>query len=720
MSPTQTQIDGTRAARAVEPASARATAAFRRRIAWAGIVFILLIIAADAYEAWGHYQATIARSDRLLAGLSTALAEQTARMIQELDLALADFVSWRRSAAGQTASDVQMRERLLHAIANYPFVHSAGVIGPDGHVRVTTQVAAPANLDLSHQPAFSIHATHASNDLYVGAPSVGRNDGYLTFGLSRRLEDGSGHFAGVVAVRMAFEYLTRFYANVDISPTGSIRLLRDGGVTLAEYPTRATPFGASAQTAGAGNALRTVHRVAGYPLAIEISWPRTSVLQPWVAEERASAWRTGLLALLAVLLLIALMRTLGRRDVADFRRRRLEQRVSELQRAQALGSLAAATAHDFNNVLSAIVGYAELTRSSTAGNSDAQLQLDRLLAAAERARQLIRRVLTFDRHRSVKYVPTDLRAIVSEVIDQVRATLPPCIHLEDARLSVPAWIRGDATEVHQVVMNLCTNAVQAMPAGGQLKVALEALGIGEERSLRQGRLRPGNWLRLAVADTGTGLESSQLQRIFEPFFTTKREGSGTGLGLAVVRNIVLRMGGALDVESRPGFGACFSIYWPQVPPDGDPPMNGPPPLIRPVRALARPGHGETVLVVDDEPELVTLAEDLLAMLGYEPVGFTDARMALAAFRSNAARFDVVITDERMATLRGTALAHAIHGERRDVPIILMTGHHEADLDARATEAGVAEIIEKPLRVQYLEAALNRVLARSSAPASATG
>ncbi len=555
----------------------------------------------------------------------------------------------------------------------------------------------------------------------MGAPSVGRNDGYRTFGLSRRLEDGSGHFAGVVAVRMAFEYLTRFYATVDISPTGSIRLVRDGGVTLAEYPTRATPSGASAQTAGTGNALRTVHRVAGYPLAIEISWPRTSVLQPWVAEERASAWRTGVLALLAVLLLIALMRTLGRRDVADFRRRRLEQRVSELQRAQALGSLAAATAHDFNNVLSAIVGYAELTRSSTAGNSDAQLQLDRLLAAAERARQLIRRVLTFDRRRSVKYVPTDLGAIVSEVIDQVRATLPPAIHLEDARLSVAAWIRGDATEVHQVVMNLCTNAVQAMPAGGKLKVALEALGIKEERSLRQGRLRPGNWLRLAVADTGTGLESSQLQRIFEPFFTTKREGSGTGLGLAVVRNIVLRMGGALDVESRPGFGTCFSDLLaaggPRCP---DPLMNEPPPLIRPVRALARPGHGATVLVVDDEPELVTLAEDLLAMLGYEPVGFTDARLALEAIRRDCARYDAVITDDRMATLRGTALARAIHAERRDVPVILMTGHHEADLDARAAEAGVAEIIEKPLRVQHLEAALNRVLARSSAPASAMG
>jgi len=676
----------------------RFTAGFRRRITWAGVAFIVLIIAADAYEAWQDHAAAVARSQSTLSGLSRALAGQTARMIEEIDVALADYAAWSASTAGEAATADERRERLRRRVAAFPFVHSAAVFGSDGAIQLTSRSAEPADLNVSQGPAFAMHQRDGADLLYISKPVVGRSDRYLTFALSRRLEDPHGHFAGVVAARVAFEYLTRFYATINIGADASIRLFRDDGVTLAEYPERT-----------AGRSLVARQRIEGYPLAVEMSWPLASALRPWVAEEEASALRTATLALLAILLLIALNRALRRRDLADLRRRNLERRISDLRKHQALGSLAAATAHDFNNVLSAIVGNAELARSACRDSVEAQALLDRLLAAAERARQLVRRVLTFDRNRSVTYVPTNLAMIVREVLDQVRATLPQSIRLIAPPGSGHAWILGDATEIYQVAMNLCTNAVQAMPAGGEIEVRIDTVDVREERSLRAGLLRPGRWLRLAVADAGDGLDPAQLERIFEPFFTTKRDSAGTGIGLAVVRNIVSRMGGALDVESVPGSGARFLVYWPQI---VEVPSTG-----RAVRDVAR-GNGETVLVVDDDPELVTLAEDLLAMLGYEPVGFSDGRSALEAFRRDPGRFDAVITDERMPALRGTLLARAIHALRSDVPVILMTGHRESDLDARADAAGVAQVIEKPLRAQDLERALDRELRRGGFPAAA--
>ena len=703
-------------------ASARLPSSFRRRITWAGIAFIALVVIADGYEAWQDYRASVGRSERTLSGLSSALAEQTARMIQELDVVLQDYAEWSASSAGRKSSPEEMRDRLRRYVAQLPFVHSAAVLGPDGHIRVTTQARAANDLDLSDLPVFAVHAHEATGSLYVSTPALGQRDRYLTFALSRRLEDGSGRFAGVIVARMAFEYLTRFYATVDISPGGSIRLLRDDGVTLAHYPTEAvtaqrtspTPLirrpvqlqaDASVQRVrrAEGDELVAVHRVEDYPLAIEVAWPLRAVMAPWVSQERASALRTGVLAVLAVLLVVGLTRMLGKHDLAELRRRRLERRLGDLERQQALGSLAAAMAHDFNNVLSAIVGYAELARSSVGDNPEAQTQLDRLLAAAERARQLVRRVLTFDRNRSVTYVPTDLGAIVREVLDQVRATLPPSVNLRTGATGDDAWILGDATEVYQVAMNLCTNAIQAMPAGGDLEVRVEVIDVRKEQAMRHGRLRPGQWLQLTVADSGAGLDPAHLPRIFEPFFTTKSDGTGTGIGLAVVRNIVTRMGGALDVESRPGAGSRFIVYWPRVEQTA----------LLEERETAPQGHGrgETVLVVDDEPELVTLAEDLLAMLGYEPVGFTDGRLALETFRRAPSRFDAVVTDERMPVLAGTALARQIHDVRSDLPVILMTAHRDAGLGERAAGAGVAEVIEKPLRAQRLDAALQRALPR---------
>jgi CheY-like chemotaxis protein len=252
--------------------------------------------------------------------------------------------------------------------------------------------------------------------------------------------------------------------------------------------------------------------------------------------------------------------------------------------------------------------------------------------------------------------------------------------------------------VHQVLMNLCSNAVKAMPAGGKLELRMKASHIEEPRQVTIGKLRPGQWICVTIKDTGIGLKPRQIHSIFEPFYTTRQQSEGSGIGLTVVRNIILWMGGALEVSSQPGAGTSMSVYLPQA---DDPTLPSPP--------APSHGQGQTILVVDDEAELVALAEEVLASISYEPVGFSDAREALKAFRRDPSHFDAVLTDERMLPMRGIDMAGAMHRINPRVPILLMTGNRNAELEASAGEAGIVEILDKPLRALTLQGSLGRWL-----------
>jgi CheY-like chemotaxis protein len=260
---------------------------------------------------------------------------------------------------------------------------------------------------------------------------------------------------------------------------------------------------------------------------------------------------------------------------------------------------------------------------------------------------------------------------------------------------------GDATQVHQVLMNLATNAVQAMPDGGRLGVSLDAAHIDTAHVPTIGTLAKGNYIVLRVADTGTGIAPEILERIFDPFFTTKEVGTGTGLGLSLVHGIVTEVGGAIDVTSTVGAGSTLTVYLPR---SGDAQKQQDPEQI----ALPR-GGGQRVLIVDDEEPLVTLATRTLSELGYAPVGFTSSSQALAAFRADPACFDAVLADERMPGMSGSALIREMRGIRDRIPVVLMSGHVSAALATRARNAGAEEILKKPLSARDLAASLARVL-----------
>jgi PAS domain S-box-containing protein len=386
---------------------------------------------------------------------------------------------------------------------------------------------------------------------------------------------------------------------------------------------------------------------------------------------------------------------------AQIDKEQLEAQLRQSQKMEAIGTLAGGIAHDFNNILGAIIGYSELALQESAEQSALRRYLDNVMHATERAKMLVERILGFSRSGLGDREPVNVQSVILETVELLEASLPEGIRLERKVDAGNAAVIGDATYLHQVAMNLCTNAIHAMACGGVLSVNLERVQLYESRTLSRGVLGPGPYVRLTIADTGTGIPPAVLDRIFDPFFTTKEVGAGTGLGLSLVHGIVTDLGGAIDVKSTLGEGTKFEIW---LPVSGEIAV----PEFEPEQALPR-GNGQIIMIVDDERPLVALAEEIIAQTGYEPVGFESSTAALAAFRANPERFDAVLTDEGMPDLTGTELAQAVRKLQPAIPILLMTGYGGGKLLSRAAESGVNQILRKPLRRRDLAESLARVL-----------
>jgi CheY-like chemotaxis protein len=383
----------------------------------------------------------------------------------------------------------------------------------------------------------------------------------------------------------------------------------------------------------------------------------------------------------------------------------MESKLRQAHRLESMGTLAGGIAHDFNNILGAVLGYGEMALRDAPKGSRLARDLGNIMVAGERGRALVERVLAFSRSTMGERVPVHVEAVVREVLDLVLAKLPPSVTLRPSLHAARAAVLGDATQVHQVVSNLASNAIQAMPAGGTLRVELATARIEAPRTATIGARVPGEYVVLTVADSGGGIAPEIIDRIFDPFFTTKEVGTGTGLGLSLVHGIVTELGGAIDVASSPGIGSTFTIYLPRC---GDAPLRDS------AREAALPrGDGQRVLVVDDEEPLVQLATRTLAELGYDPVGFTSSSAALAAFRADPDGFDALLTDERMPGMSGTGLIGEVRAIRSLMPVVLMSGY------AGTSQIGADEILQKPLSASDLATSLARVLERTYEEKGAT-
>jgi len=392
------------------------------------------------------------------------------------------------------------------------------------------------------------------------------------------------------------------------------------------------------------------------------------------------------------------------RHLAEEELQRMEQQLRQAQRLEAMGTLAGGIAHDFNNLLGAILGYGEMALRDIPAGSRLHRDVESIMIAGERGRALVDRILAFSRSGVGERVAVHVEAVARETLALFTAKLPQGIAIDEELSAGRAAVLCDATQIHQVLMNLVTNAVQAMPSGGRLRVSLDCVSVGAPRVAATGSVAARDYVVLEVADTGRGIPPDILERIFDPFFTTKEVGVGTGLGLSLVHGIVTGLGGAIDVATTVGKGSVFTVYLPRV---GDVAI-GSRGRQRIQPEAPRGGH-EHVLVVDDEESLVRLAAQTLSELGYTTAGFTASAMALDAFLANPDQFDAVITDESMPGTSGTELIRTMRTTRPTLPIVLVSGYLSAAVVRRAREAGASEVLRKPLSARQLAAALERAL-----------
>lgn len=382
-------------------------------------------------------------------------------------------------------------------------------------------------------------------------------------------------------------------------------------------------------------------------------------------------------------------------------RRRAREQVIKAQKMEAVGLLAGGIAHDFNNVLTTILGAAHLAALDAPANSDLAHEIAQIEIAARRARALVQQLLTFARRQPGEPRNVNLHHEIAEVVRLVRASIPATIQFDLALGERPAWVRADPTQLHQVLMNLCRNAAEAVPSEtGIIRIALES-GAGPNPAIALGT-HVGDWVRMTVSDNGPGVPDAIAKRIFDPFFTTKPIGKGTGLGLTMVSTLVEDMKGCVQLISRPGEGACFEIVLPQVA-AGEVASTDQPEL---------PRGTEHILLVDDEADVVATVRRVLMRLGYRVAAYTEPRTALTAFTEAPDRFDIVVTDLVMPDMTGEALARSIWEVRPNCPILLCTAYRPNQL-MRAEDATFA-VIDKPTEVSELSRKIRRLLAHDMA------
>ncbi len=392
-------------------------------------------------------------------------------------------------------------------------------------------------------------------------------------------------------------------------------------------------------------------------------------------------------------------------------RAQLQSQLRESQKMEALGTLAGGVAHDFNNIVAAIIGNVELALDDVPADSPARTSLMEIRKASRRARDLVRQILAFSRRQVLERQVIDLAPVIEESVRLLRATLPAGIdlglHIGDG---VPC-VLADATQIEQVLLNLCTNAWQAVRGASQGRVAIRLEAhhgrpAAADAAPEAVGAAPAAWARLTVSDNGQGMSDETRARMFEPFFTTKPPGKGTGLGLAVVHGILRDHDAVLEVQSAPGEGSTFSVYLPAVAGAAAPVPASVAQQVRPQRAAAP--QGARILYVDDDEMIAFLMERLLQREGYRVTVFSDAALALAAVQDRAEPFDLVITDYNMPGMSGLDFARAVRALRPGLPVAITSGYIAEELRAQAPAAGVSELIYKPDTVEELFAAVDRL------------
>jgi len=403
-------------------------------------------------------------------------------------------------------------------------------------------------------------------------------------------------------------------------------------------------------------------------------------------------------------LVLGIARDITGRKLEEENKKKLESQIQQAQKMEAIGTLAGGIAHDFNNILAAIMGYTELALGEVEDGTGLNSNLQEVLQAVNRAKDLVKQILTFSRQSEKELKPVQIKLIVKETLKLMRASLPATVEIRQ-QINSDVLVKGDTTQIHQLMMNLCANAGYAMQEkGGLLNVCLDKVVLDADFGDRYPNLKPGSYLELTVSDTGSGIPKHILPRIFDPFFTTKDKGKGTGMGLAVVHGIVQSHGGEIFATSELGKGAVFRVLLPAIEYQQE---------IESISENSIPGGSERILFVDDEPDLTKTSKKNLESLGYDVVVRNSSRDALELFKSLPHEFDLVITDMTMPNMTGDALAKELLSIRPDLPIILCTGFSANIDEEKAAAMGIRAFVSKPVLKGEIATTIREVLDRFS-------
>jgi len=396
---------------------------------------------------------------------------------------------------------------------------------------------------------------------------------------------------------------------------------------------------------------------------------------------------------------VAIMRNISKRKHAEEDKIRLEHQLRQIQKMEAIGTLAAGIAHDFNNILSSIIGYSELAKKTVAKESQASQDIDEVLESADRAKALVRQILTYSRQADQERRPEKLSVLVDDSLRLLRASLPAAIEINRNFAVEDDLVLTDATQISQVIFNLVTNSVQAMdPSRCRLDISIRIIEVTEDTAALSPSVAPGPHLELTISDTGHGIDDSLIERIFDPFFTTKGPGEGTGMGLAVVHGIVKDHGGFIRVDSRLGEGTSFQIILPQF--EGE------------LGAASLPqsvfGGNEHLLFIDDEVRLVSAWRRILTALGYSVTVATNPITGLEIFRERPQDFDLVLTDLDMPLMSGLELTRQLRTIHHKIPVILHTGFSASVNETEAEAAGISCVLHKPISTAIMAETLRTI------------
>ncbi len=652
--------------------------------------------------------------------------DEQARELDLLSLALGDAIErgLRGAEEGLDALRLELRdgdlpsapaplERALRRRAELmPMVQSLWFIDREGR-----QIAASEALTLpdpaSFHPAIERLSPHG---ISLGRPFLYASKEVPMLALAGRLPASKSMTAGgwVLAALPASELLGRFGTTLPTADS-HLAVFRSDGVLLAGVNFQASVNdepavaqylseleGVALRRAGDGTEkLVGIHALPRYGIKVLVSSDLGIALKPWRNACELSALVLALLAVATAAALHFVARANHRRGEAQ---RALQAQLTRASKLESLGTMAGGVAHDFNNVLAGILGFTEMAQDEAVPGSEQADYLAKVMKATLRGQALAERILAFSRGGAKVSTVFELEPLVEEALTLISASLRPGVVLERQLEAPGARLRGDPTQAFEAVMNLCTNALQAMQDladGALLRVALRREQDLTPRMLSHGQLAAGDYLALSVTDQGSGITPEVLERLFEPFFTTRRAQSGTGLGLAVVHGVVAEFGGAIDVQSRPGEGARFTLYLPESKDD--------PAVAQAETITAKPCTGEALLVLDDEPALVELMLAMLRELGYAPEGFSDPALALQRLREAPDRFAALVTDEVMPDMTGTQLTEALRTQGLSLPVLLISGYGGAQLAQRAAAAGVTRVLNKPAQRAEVARALAQML-----------